>query len=66
MANVTMYVEQRPDGKWAVSRPNALKASALRNRKTEAVARAHEIADGGPIHVQGPDGKWTTEQRKTK
>lgn len=66
MANVTMYVEKRKDKKWAVSRPDAVRASALLKTKKEAVTRAHEIADGGPIHIQGPDGKWTMEQRKTK
>lgn len=66
MANVTMYVEQRPDKRWAVSRPNCKRASALLKTKKAAKGRAHEIAAGGPVHVQGPDGKWTTEQKGQK
>lgn len=66
MANVTMYVEQRPDGRWAVERPDCKRASALLSTKTKARERAHEIADGGPVHIQGPDGKWVKEQRQPK
>jgi hypothetical protein len=62
--NVTMYVEQRDDGKWAVSRPNADRASVLCDGKSEAIERAHEIADGGPVHIEGDGGKWRKEQRK--
>ena len=64
--NVTMYVEERPDGKWSVSRPKSKRASALLERKRDAIERAHEIADGGPVHIQGPDGRWTKEQRPSK
>jgi hypothetical protein len=59
MANVTMYVEKRLGGTWAVSRPDCKRASALLGSKQAAIVRAKEIADGGPVHVQGPNGKWT-------
>ena len=66
MANVTMYVEQRSDGRWAVSRPDANRASVLSNTRRAALIRAHEIADGGPVHIQGPNGKWIKEQKPSK
>jgi uncharacterized protein YdaT len=64
--NVTMYVEQRSDEAWAVKRPNSKRASAVMDSKKEAIERAHEIADGGPVHIQGPDGRWRKEQRTSK
>jgi len=64
MAYVTMYVEKRADGRWAVSRPDCKKASALRDTKVDAVKRAHEIANGGPVHIQGANGKWTKEKKR--
>ena len=64
MANVTMYVEKRPNGRWAVKRPKGERASAVLDSKQEAIARAHEIADGGPVHIEGLGGKWRTEQRQ--
>jgi uncharacterized protein YdaT len=60
-----MYVEQRPDGQWAVRRPDCKRVSALRDTKKAAVTRAHEIADGGPVHIQGKNGKWTKEPRRS-
>lgn len=66
MANVTVYVEQRQDKRWAVSRPDATRASALCDTRRAAIARAHEIADGGPVHIEGPDGKWKKEQKPSK
>ena len=64
--NVTMYVGERADGKWNVSRPKSKRASAVLERKRDAIERAHEIADGGPVHIQGADGKWRKEQRPPK
>ena len=65
MANVTMYVEKRADGRWAVSRPDSKRASALCEEKQDAVDWAHEIANGGPVHIQGANGKWTQEKRRS-
>jgi hypothetical protein len=54
--NQTLYVKKH-DGRWAVSKPNAERASAVFDTQAEAIDRAREIADGGPVHVQGRKGK---------
>jgi Uncharacterized protein conserved in bacteria (DUF2188) len=46
---------------WAVTKPNAERASAVLPTQAEAIARAREISDGGTIHIQGRDGKFRTE-----
>jgi hypothetical protein len=58
-----MYVTPH-NGRWAVKRPNAIKPSNVYDTQAEAIERAHEIADGGPVHIQGVNGKLRIERRK--
>lgn len=51
----------RHENGWAVSKPHAERASAVRSTQAEAIDRAREISDGGTIHIQGRDGKFRTE-----
>jgi uncharacterized protein YdaT len=46
---------------WAVTKPNADRASAVLPTQAEAIDRAREISDGGTIHIQGRNGKFRTE-----
>lgn len=43
---------------WAVSKPNAERASAILGTQAEAIERARELAGSGTIHVQGRHGKF--------
>jgi hypothetical protein len=52
------FIEQRPDGKYAVSLPHAERASALTNTEKQAIAQANKFAPEGVIHVKGPNGKF--------
>ncbi len=58
--NAEVFVKKHPDG-WAVSKPNADRASAVFPTQLEAIRRAHEIAGKGPVHIQGRHGKFRTE-----
>jgi hypothetical protein len=49
------------DKGWAVSKPNAERASAVLATQAEAIQRAREISDAGTIHIQGRHGKFRTE-----
>jgi len=40
------FVERRPEGDYAVRRPNAERASAICDTQAEAIKRAREIAPG--------------------
>ena len=58
-------VERRPDGLYAVIRPNAERASAITPTQREAIERAAEIAPNSAIHVErvrdttgGHPDKW--------
>ncbi len=55
-----VFVKKHPDG-WAVTKPNAERASAVYPTQAEAIRRAREIADGGPVHIQGRHGKFRPE-----
>ena len=50
MSNI--YVEQRPDGTYAVEKPGAERASAIRPTQAEAIERAKEIAPGSRPDVE--------------
>lgn len=59
-----LFIEQREDGRYNVSRPNADRASAVTNTQAEGIARARELDPNAAIHVErvwdigpGPD-KW--------
>jgi hypothetical protein len=54
-----VYVVQHGD-QWAVTRPNAERASAVVPTQRDAIERAKEIAGRGPIHIQGRNGKFRT------
>ena len=55
--NAEVFVKQHPKG-WAVTKPNAERASAVCRTQAEAIRRARDIADGGPVHIQGRHGKF--------
>jgi hypothetical protein len=55
-----VFVKIHDDG-WAVSKPNAERASGVFETQAEAIERAREISDGGTIHIQGRHGKFRTE-----
>ncbi len=58
--NAEVFVKKHRDG-WAVTKPNAERASAVYPTQAEAIRRAREIADGGPVHIQGRHGKFRPE-----
>jgi hypothetical protein len=43
---------------WAVSKPNAERASAVFDTQAEAIERARELAGNGTIHIQGRHGQF--------
>jgi uncharacterized protein YdaT len=45
------FIEKRPDGTFAVERPNSKRASAIEETQKEAIARAEEIDSKATIHV---------------
>jgi hypothetical protein len=60
-----IYVERRPDGQYAVTRPNADRASAITPTQGQAIEREGEIAPDAAIHVErvrntnvGHPDKW--------
>jgi hypothetical protein len=46
MANKRLYVEQRPQGDYAVRRPHAERASAVLPTQGQAIGRARELNPG--------------------
>jgi hypothetical protein len=46
------------DQGWAVTKPNAERASAIFETQTEAIVKARELAGNGTIHVQGRHGRF--------
>lgn len=46
------------DRGWAVSKPNAEKASGVFETQAKAIERAQELAGNGSIHIQGRHGKF--------
>ncbi|HKX02428.1 MAG TPA: DUF2188 domain-containing protein [Methylomirabilota bacterium] len=58
--NQEVFVKRHDRG-WAVTKPNAQRASAVFERQAPAIKRAREIADGGPVHIQGRHGKFRKE-----
>jgi hypothetical protein len=51
MANDKVFIEQRPEGDYAIRRPGSDRASAVETTQAEAIARARELTDG-PILVE--------------
>jgi hypothetical protein len=58
--NQEVFVKKHDRG-WAVTKPNAQRASAVFEQQAKAIKRAHKIADGGPVHIQGRPGKFRKE-----
>ena len=52
MAKKEIYIEQRPQGDYAVRRPGAERASAVETTQAEAINRGREIAPDSAIHVE--------------
>ena len=55
-----VFVKRHGKG-WAVSKPNAERASGVFGTQAEAIARTRELSGGGTIHVQGRHGKFRKE-----
>jgi len=61
-----LFIEQRPDGRYNVARPNVERASAVTDTQAEAIARAKEIDPTATVHIErvrnvGPGrDKWRT------
>lgn len=60
-----IFVERRPDGNYAVRRPDSKRASAVEATQAQAIERAREIAPNAAIHVErvrhtegGKPDKW--------
>lgn len=52
MSKQGIYVEQRPDGDFAVRREDSKRASAVKPTQDAEIKRAREIEPGGKIHVE--------------
>jgi hypothetical protein len=52
MNDDTFFIEQRPDGRYNVSKPNAERASAVSDTQAEAIARARQMNPDAAIHVE--------------
>jgi Uncharacterized protein conserved in bacteria (DUF2188) len=65
MNNKKIFVERRPEGDYAVRKPNSERASAVLPTQAEAIARARELNQGGAPLVErvrhtkeGTPDKW--------
>jgi hypothetical protein len=54
------YVQPRPEGGWEVVRERHQRASAVTERKADAVSRAREIVQnlGGEVRIKNLDNKF--------
>ena len=52
MASKNIFVERRPQGDYAVRKPNADRASAVAPTQAEAIQRAREISPGSKPLVE--------------
>ena len=50
-------VEPRPDGRWAVQTDGTSRADSLHDKKTDAVARARELAENKKTELVIKDAK---------
>ena len=53
-----LIIEPRDDGRWAIKKPHAERASAVENTQTKAVKRAKQLAPEGDIKLKGLNGKF--------
>jgi hypothetical protein len=47
-----LFIEQRPDGRYNVSRPKADRASAVTDTQRTGIERAHSIDPNAAVHVE--------------
>jgi hypothetical protein len=52
MSKKELYVECRPEGDYAVRRPDSKKASDVQDTQAEAIDSARELEPGAAIHVE--------------
>jgi hypothetical protein len=52
MSNKKVFVERRPEGDYAVRKPEAGRASAVEATQAEAIERAKEIAPNASVLVE--------------
>jgi hypothetical protein len=52
MSDKRIYVERRPEGDYAVRRPDSERASAVEPTQAEAIERARELNPGVAPHVE--------------
>ncbi len=60
-----LFIERQPDGKYAVKRPNAQRASSVHGTQAEAIEAARRMEPDAAIHVErvrstevGSPDKW--------
>jgi len=60
-----LYVERRPEGDYAVRKPNSERASAVAPTQAQAIDRARELTPDAAVHVErvrntsgGNPDKW--------
>ncbi len=65
MANKRLYIERRPEGDYAVRRPDSERASAVAPTQAEAIEKARELSPGTAPDVErvrytsgGNPDKW--------
>ena len=65
MADHRFYIERRPEGDYAVRRPDSDRASAVEPTQADAIERARQIDPDAVIHVErvrdtseGSRDKW--------
>ena len=59
-AHQEVFVKRHDEG-WAVSKPNAERASGVFATQAEAIERARELSAGGTVHIKGRHGKFRKE-----
>lgn len=65
MSQKELFVERRPEGDYAVRRPDSDRASAVKSTQSRAIDAARELEPGAAIHVErvrntnrGSRDKW--------
>ena len=65
MSRDNLFVERRPEGDYAVRKPNSERASAVLPTQGQAIDRARELSPNAAIHVErvrhtenGSPDKW--------
>jgi len=52
MSDEKLFIEQRADGRYNVSKPNADRPSAVTDTQAEGIARAKQLNPNAAIHVE--------------